>query len=147
MHSIKYGLICTPVKTKLSKVIKIANSPVGMNKLAIQLHKQQLYNRKNGLNCLEKAIQELPANLENEQYSIHVENINVNRNIYKELDIYEIYKMEKIYSENIKTNDTETDTNSDMIYPGYETSKTAFGAAIGSIIGISVIFEIYGFFK
>lgn len=144
MHSVKYGLVKVCARTSHNQLVKVSNTPVGFSRLAIKLHQQDLIKRSNNdnkLNVFEKVIQELPINLQNEQYSIHVENINVNRNVYKDLDIYEIYKMEKMYSE--KTG------NNIVVYekPIESGTKTAFGAAIGSIVGISLIFGFYGVFS
>lgn len=155
MHSLKYGLIKVCSKTSKQQLIRVSNSPVGFSKIAIKLHQQQLYERSNNrlnkqnihntLNVFENLIQELPTNLPNDNYIIHLQNINHNRNIYKELDVFEIYKMERLYSEfDNKIKDIVIINKTD--YDDENLPQTSFAAAIGSIVGIGMIFGVYKFF-
>jgi hypothetical protein len=147
MHSVKYGLIKVCVKTSKHHVIRISNNPIGFSKIAIKLHQQQLYERSNDtLNVFEKTIQELSSDLPIHEYNIHLQNINNNRTIYKKLDLFEIYKMERLYSESdIQTKDIVVINRN--IIDDINSPKIAFSAAVGSIVGIGMIFGMYNFFN
>lgn len=148
MHSVKYGLIKVCVKTSKHHVIRISNNPIGFSKIAIKLHQQQLYERSNDtLNIFEKTIQELSSDLPINEYDIHLQNINNNRTIYKELDLFEIYKMDRLYSEfDNKTKDVVVIPNKTNNGDDEDLPQTSFAAAIGSIVGIGIIFGMYKFF-
>ena len=146
MHSIKYGLIKVCVKTSKHQLIKVSNNPIGLSKTAIKMHQIQLYERPdNKVNVFEKFVQELPNNLPDENYNIHLQNINYNRMIFKELDVYEIYKMERLHSEfDTKTKDVIVINNNKT--DDENLAVIALAASIGSIFGMCVIFGIYTVF-
>ena len=77
--------------------------------------------------------------------NIHLQNINHNRTIYKELDVYEIYKMERLHSEfDTKTKDVIVINNNKT--DDENLAAIALAASIGSIFGMCIIFGIYTVF-
>ncbi len=149
MHSLKYGLVKVCSKTSNNQLIKVANSPIGFSKIAIKMHQQELYKRlydqNINLNQFEKAILVLPTYLPDYEYNIHIENINNNRQLYKELDFFEIYKMERMYSE-VDNKTKEIVVMSNQKDDDINSPKIAFSAAIGSFVGICSIVGVYKLF-
>jgi hypothetical protein len=152
--SIKYGLVRFNKLHNFHQMIKITNNPIGFSKLAIQFHQKhidQLLKDKVEISEQEYLIYNISKEVSNEEYSIHLNNLNKSNNVNK----YEIYKMTPIESEFSdkeveckilckktckKSYDIKKESNKIEEEIDY---KVGLGAAVGSIAGVSLILAAY----
>lgn len=141
--SIKYGLFLFNKQHNLCRFLKFHNNPIGFSKYAVQFHQKYLeeycLEQKKEMSEEENLIFNLSKDLTNEEYSIHLNNINNSQKIIK----YKIYKMlpiEHEFTDKVIDNKKNEDSKR---YISENDYKVGLGAAIGSIVGMGIIFGIY----
>jgi hypothetical protein len=148
MNKVFYGLVRTCVHTNKSEVISIANNTKELNKsafdsLAANIGKKNIYNSfdmqvfdmRNYYFTRSEFIskeKKITKEIEEKCFTI-LKSLNETKEHYTDYGKYEIYKMEKVEKPKSKL--------SNLVES--EDFHTSISAAIGSIVGVGIIFGVY----